>query len=361
MSLFKTIFGKEEKVEIHSYQDFWDWFQQNEKNFYEVLKSDKGVDKKFLDLVHKNLEQLHKGYDLVAEMKENVAELIFTVHGNIENIVFAEDLVKSAPAIPNWHFVALIPEQGEGFEEEVNHKNFNEKNIYFYPSENPDFADETDLTFVYSEPLGKNRDAVSEGISEFLKNYLGELKFATQIDSFSVIENHKAEKDLIPVTELKAYLENREKDFSEKHKGSLQEVGSQLGAFEVFAQNGFPVRLLLNVPLLRWQKRFSYPWISVLKIGFSPMENGLPEQGDFDFMNEIDEQMKQKLTPENGHLYIGRETYDGTREVYFASKDFRETARVFDEIIKKYGEEFTFTTDIFKDKYWKYFVKYNLG
>lgn len=361
MSLFKTIFGKEEKIEIHSYQDFWNWFQTNEKQFYEVLKSDKNVDKKFLDLVHHHLSQLQKNYDLIAETKENIAELTFSVNSNIENIAFAEDLVSEAPTLPNWKFHALIPEEKGICEIEDHHRKFNENNISFYENKNLDFPDEIDLSFVYNEPAGKNRDVASSGVVEFLKNYLGELKFSTQIDSFSIIENDKAEQELMPASKLKDYLLNREHEISEKYQGSYQEIGTpQLGAFEVFAQDGYPVRILLNIPLLRWGKRFSYPWISILKIGFTAKADGLPEQEDFDLMNEIDEEMKLKLTPENGHLYIGRETYHGTREVYFASKDFRDTARVFDEILKNYGDQYSFKTDIFKDKYWKYFVKYNL-
>ena len=37
MSLLKNIFGKKDEP-IKTYNDFWNWFQKNEKAFFDVVK-----------------------------------------------------------------------------------------------------------------------------------------------------------------------------------------------------------------------------------------------------------------------------------------------------------------------------------
>ena len=45
MSFLKKIFGKKE--EVTSFDDFWNWFQKNEKNFSITVKSGKNIEKDF--------------------------------------------------------------------------------------------------------------------------------------------------------------------------------------------------------------------------------------------------------------------------------------------------------------------------
>lgn len=363
MGFLNKFFGTEDTVQIESNKDFWDWFTKNEKKFYEVVKTGKNVEKNLFNVLSPQAKKLRDGYYFIAEAKDNgIAELTVTVNGNTENIVFAEDLVKDAPKLDNWSFVALKSEENDDYEVSLEGRKYNVNKIFFYSNDNPDFPHDVDITFVYNDPSIKNREVVIEGIDMFIDDYLGEMKFATMMDSFNVVALEKAEKELIPVSELKTYLDKREADFQELFKNNDSQVApEQCKAFEIFAQDGFPVRILLNLPVVNWNKKNSYPWISTLKIQFSGLANGLPDQDDYEILNAIDDEMKEILKPENGHLYVGRETYSNVREVYFASKDFRDAARVFDQIINKYGEEYIFDTSIVKDKHWKTFAKYNIA
>ncbi|RZL57797.1 MAG: DUF695 domain-containing protein, partial [Pedobacter sp.] len=48
MSFLKNIFNKKEES-IHNYNDFWNWFQQNEKSFYQAVKNNQTIEKDFFD------------------------------------------------------------------------------------------------------------------------------------------------------------------------------------------------------------------------------------------------------------------------------------------------------------------------
>jgi hypothetical protein len=55
----------------------------------------------------------------------------------------------------------------------------------------------------------ENKDAVTTGVCIFLDNFLGELNFATQIDTFTVGEKTKTE--LVPIEKLKDFLLERKR------------------------------------------------------------------------------------------------------------------------------------------------------
>jgi hypothetical protein len=59
-------------------------------------------------------------------------------------------------------------------------------------------------------------------------------------------------------------------------------------------------------------------------------------------------------------LYIGRETADNSKSIYFASKDFRQPSKVFDRIIKD-NPQYKISLEIYKDKYWQSFEHYNVN
>ena len=48
MSFLKSVFGFKEEP-IHSYSDFWKWFEKNEKSFYKVVKEGGNVKMFFFD------------------------------------------------------------------------------------------------------------------------------------------------------------------------------------------------------------------------------------------------------------------------------------------------------------------------
>ena len=112
MNIISKIFGKK-KTEKPQWTntDFWNWFIENERDFYNVVKHEGNIEKGFFDKLSPKLNALKDGYFFLAGMfDDNTAELIITPDGNVKNIVFTEDLIAAAPELERWKFTALKPE-----------------------------------------------------------------------------------------------------------------------------------------------------------------------------------------------------------------------------------------------------------
>jgi hypothetical protein len=86
--------------------------------------------------------------------------------------------------------------------------------------------------------------------------------------------------------------------------------------------------------------------------------NGMPNENDYESLNEIENRMLQYLIDKDGYLYIGRQSADGEREIYFACHDFRKPSKVLHEQSKKYSNKLDVKYNIYKDKYWQSFERF---
>ena len=354
---------KETSDQNTSYQKFWTFFSENKETFFQVVKTHEDIEEKFLDIIAPELKSINEDLLYLTGMfDENTAELIITVDGNIKDIVYAEELIEAAPSLENWRFTALKPESDikntsitmEDFE-------FTKENIFFYSNDDENYPDEIDLTFIHEDLNDDNRNEIANGTFIFIDNYLGELNFLTQIDNFRIAGKAEAEKELIPIEKLKDYLNWREREFIDKHKGSkIQTNEDSFSLFEATLTNGFPLIATVNTDLLRWNKKASHPWISVLRIEYKgDEESGFPDNEDYEMLNAIEDEMLVDLKPEEGDLNIGRETAENLREIYFASKDFRKISKILAETTRKYPQ-YNITFEIYKDKYWQSFERYGI-
>lgn len=354
---------KETSDQNTSYQKFWTFFSENKETFFQVVKTHEDIEEKFLDIIAPELKSINEDLLYLTGMfDENTAELIVTVDGNIKDIVYAEELIEAAPTLENWRFTALKPESDikntsitmEDFE-------FTKENIFFYSNDDENYPDEIDLTFIHEDLNDDNRNEIANGTFIFIDNYLGELNFLTQIDNFRIAGKGEAEKELIPIEKLKDYLNWREREFIEKYKGSkIQTNEDSYSLFEATLTNGFPLLATVNTDLLRWDKKASHPWISVLRIEYKgDEESGFPDNEDYEMLNAIEDEILIDLKTEEGDLNIGRETAEHIREIYFASKDFRKISKILAETTRKYPQ-YNITFEIYKDKYWQSFERYGI-
>ena len=252
MSLLKNILGKKEQP-IKSYDDFWTWFQTNERKFYDIVKSGKNPEKDFFDKLSPKLEELNDGYFYLTGMcDDNTAELILTADGNIKNIVFAEELIESSFTILNWKFTALKPALDiEDVRINMAGYSFESENLSFYAVDNNNYPDEVDIVIVHNYYNEVDRSIIINGTYIFLDNYLGELNAVTSIDNLTVIPKDKADKELIPIAKLKAYLIWREKEFVEKYTGFRYDTKNDVySSLEAELNNGRPLVAIINKTLL---------------------------------------------------------------------------------------------------------------
>jgi len=303
MSFLRKIFGKKDRP-IQSKEAFWNWFTQHQLAFFKTVKSQHQIEAKFLNKLSYKLDQLKDGYYFLTGMyDDDTVELIFTADGAIENIVFVEELVAAAPALSQWRFTALKPASDiENLAINMNGYSFSKENLYFYSNDLQDYPDEIDITVVYDDFNKKDESKIINGIHLFLDNYLGELKFATNIDNLSFIGKEDAQQELIPINKLEAFLTWREAEFVEKYEGERRDT--------------------------------------------------------FDALNDLEDEIQLLLKDEDGYLYIGRQTTDGHRNIFFACREFRRPSKVLFELQQSYASQFAIDFNIYKDKYWQSFKKF---
>jgi len=343
-------------------EDFWNWFNLNQKSFFKTIKGNKNIEKNFFDKLFPKINELKEGYFYLAGMyDDNTVELVLTADGNVKNIVFVEELVSCAPDINGWKFTSLKPALSI---EDVNigmaGYDFNKSNIKFYSQEIAEYPDEIDITIVHDDLTEENKNQISNGIYIFLDNYLGELDFVKNIDNLSIIVKKEVQNELIPIDKLKDYLNWRQKEFIEKYESVYSNIKENAySLFEAELENGSYLMAVINTDLLKWDSKASHPWISILILKYDGNNNnGMPNNFDFELLSQIEDEIMNELKDIDGYLNIGRQTAGNEREIYFASKDFRKPSKVFYKIQQLYSKNFEIDYDIYKDKYWQTFEKF---
>ena len=360
MRFFKKIISPKDQP-VKTYTDFWNWFRKNEKQFWKLVNERTHIER-FLAQLSSKLNELKEGYFYLAGMmNDSTAELVITADGNTRNIVFVEELINAAPAIPGWHFTAHKQAHPmEHFNIEMGGLVFNTDTIRFYANELPAYPDEIDISFVHDQFTEENKQEVYNGVCIFLDHYLGELDFLNQIDNIQVTGRQEAGQPLIPVSKLKDYLNWRQKEFIEKYEGIGHSTkNDHYAVFSATLENGQPLSAIMNTDLLAWDAKASHPWIAALTIQYKAQPNGFPAKADDDIMNKLEDRITQELNEQEGYLNICRQTASGERHIYFACKDFRKPSKVFYAFQQEFAESFTILYSIYKDKYWRLFEQFN--
>lgn len=359
MSFIKNVFKKKEE-QINTYDDFWNWFQRNENEFHKAVKQQKDIEKNFFDKLSPKLNQLRDGFFFLTGMFDNeTAELIITADGILKNYVFVEELIDSAPKIKGWKFTAHKPASKEGFSINMAGYEFSTNNIHFYPNEDLKYPDEVDITIVYDNYNEEDKSSVTNGVYLYLDNLLGELESLTKIDSITVkgrVDNQK----LIPVVKLKDYLIWRQKEFVEKYDGVRYDTADdECAVLEAELNSGNKLIATMNTDLLKWDRKASHPWIFTVTIKYDGEgNNGMPDEETYQLLNEFEDKLLIELKDYEGYLYVGRQTADSEREIYFACKDFRKPSKLTSQIMESYTNRVEIDFDVYIDKYWKSFDRF---
>jgi len=359
MNFLKNMFGKkptESSSSIKTNADFWDWFQANAQRFKAVVKSGKNIEPDFFEPLSKKLGQLRDGYFfLTGMMSDDTAELVLTADGAIKNIVFVEELVAQAPAIDGWKITALkaaLDNDDAGIA--MNGVKFDMDNMHFYANELENYPDEVDITLVHTDFNEDQKDLYTNGAFIFMDNYLGELKAATQID-YAKVTGPQESRELIPLKKLSEYLNWREKEFIEQYEGVRYNTEEDTYfSMEATLKSGAPLIATINGDLMKWDKKASHPWISSITLEFEPKnESGFPTKEDYETLNELEDELLEDLKDSDGYLNVGRETAEGIRTIFIASKEFRKISKAISAFQVEHGNKFKINHKLYKDKYWR--------
>lgn len=350
-------------MQQESYRQFWNWFNQNQQEFYNIVKNGDNIDEKFFSKLSPELEKLgFPVYFLTGVNDGDVAELIFTVEGKVPNMVFIEELVAAAPAIANWSFIAHKPAiDPNRFEVKMEDFTFGKNTLCFYSNDYEDYPDEIDITLVHDAHTERNSPIINNGSLIFLDNFLGELKSVLSIDRVSVTSPNEAEKELVPIEKLPDFLTWREKEFVEKYDATRYNTeNDEHAVFEGSAENNMPLIAAMNVALLGWDAKPSHPWLAIVSINYDGTDNnGLPDKSTVELLDKLDEDLNAQLQDKDGYLYVGRKTGNGVRDIYFACKEFRNASKIINGVLQKYTGQLETSYDIFKDKYWMMLEEFN--
>jgi hypothetical protein len=341
-------------------QQFWTWFQQHEKQFYTATQDHSRIERDFFTPLAPQLEAMGRGFNFLAGMNEKVAELVITPDGVIENIALVEALIQVAPKLPNWNFIALKPAVGEGISIDFEGYHFSEELLHFYAVEDANFPDRIDIVVVYDNYQTNDEKTVTNGVHIFLDNFLGELHFVATIDHIEIIGRQDAKQPLIPLQKLPAYLTWREKEFVEKYEGVFHQEESKFLLLTAETEIGKPMIVTINRALLDWNAKASHAWIVAVELFYEPNENGLPTSENNKFLDEMESEIDVALPDSEGYLYVGRQTFDGSRVLFWACKDFRKPSLFLHEFMSQHIEDLQMEFSIFKDKYWRTFDKFKV-
>lgn len=359
MNFISNVFKKNDE-RIRSYDDFWSWFQRNEKDFHKIVKRHKDIEKGFFDKLSSKLDQLRDGFFFLAGMSDDeTAELIITADGDLKNYVFVEELIDSAPEISGWKFTAHKPASTEEFSINMAGYEFSSECIHFYSNEKSKYPDEVDLTVVYDHYHEDDKATVDNGVYIYLENLVGELKLSTEIDNITVT-GRENNKKLIPVEKLKDYLNWRQKEFVGKYDGIRYDTADdEHSVLEAELDSGNTLVAVINTNLLKWDRKASHPWIFTTTVKFDGQNNhGMPDDVTYQLLNEFEDKLLVELKDYEGYLYVGRQTADSEREIYFACKDFRKPSKIVSQLKKSYSGKIEIDYDVYKDKYWQSFDRF---
>ena len=340
MSFSKRIFNKHNEVAVINNETFWEWFVQNEKQFYQIVKERKNVDKDFLQKLMPQLQKLNsRFYCLTGMYDDKTVELVITAEGDIKTFVFVEELIDEAPIVEGWKFTALKPAlPSEDISIEMKGYIFDDDKIKFFSKPDHEYPDEINIVLVHNDLNESNKDIVMNGTYIFLDNVLGELNAATLIDTVTVEENNHKNQDLIPIEKLDAFLLWREKEFIEKNKGKRYNTeNDEYSGLEAEDENGLPLIAMVNRELLEWDAKASHPWMMIIKIKYDgENNNGMPGDDMYDLMNDFEEDLTKQAPDSEGYLNLGRQTYNGVRTIYFACMEFRNSSKIVSGLINNY-------------------------
>jgi hypothetical protein len=355
MDFFRKLFKKKETV-IETYQDFWHWFQQNEKQFFKATQTHKDVDRDALGPIMEKLQMLGDCFYCQLGMEnDDTADLVITAEGDIKSFVFVDELIAAAPKIEGWTFTNLKPANGLGFNIGMGDYSFSDETISFYENVLPQYPDEIDITLVHKDFNEDNKKLIIQGSFIYLETILGEYDAATIIDSVNVKGIEKGNKTLIPIEKLRDFLIWREKEFVEKYKGfrKSEEEGDEFRLLEAETKEGYPILAAINHTLLQWDAQPSHQWFLVIEAAYDGKENnGLPNKKMHELLNQFEDEIIELFQDTEGYLNLGRETGMNTKKLFFACKEFKNVSKMTSELIKKYESRLPMTYDIYKDKYW---------
>ena len=183
---------------------FWDAFRR----LHPCLAED-GTDLgEAYDALLESVQKVDPGLFLELCVNMHPKELIVTAEGKKKLFPVAEAVVRQAPKVKGWTFLALKPKLGFPITAEWEGSLVRLEDVWFEPLPRKDGG--LDLQLYVKGLHPENALAIHNALLRALDHGLGERAFADQIRGTDVAPApQRPEAELIPLTELEAYLRKR--------------------------------------------------------------------------------------------------------------------------------------------------------
>jgi hypothetical protein len=351
MGLFKK---KQEKPPA---QIFWNWFVKNEHRFKDAVGNTNKAHV-FLDELITQMKPFNPWLKALAGPYDDKRfELIITADGDIALFCKVDELVQAAPALPNWLITAHKPSIGmEPMSIEMFGHRFSTDNMSFYPVIDPNYPDEINIVIVHPDYTEDEDGNFQTAGMIYLENALGELNTATMIDKYELsrVPPPEEQVELIPLAKLDGYLKWREKEFVEKYanKDAARPVESW-GVLEAEDREGKPMFATIDSGFRGWEYMAAYPWLVQVDIDYKGSEKGLPDKKQMEQLQQIEDDLVQKLTGMSSVLFLGHHTHDNRRSIFIHTDDYYPVSKIIHEYIDNNTSSYKPVFFIRKDKYWQ--------
>ena len=357
MKFLQRILGNSPKKEmkINSIEEFWNWFENNQTRFHNVLNTGNQVEQSFINPVFNKLQSLNPDAYLVAGMMDSkTAEIVFTAEGNIKVFPFIFELVAKAPSFDSWLFTALKPSiELRNSEIKMGEVFFSSENISFYPVIEADFPDDISIKLVYNgEYEDKDHRKIENGCGIFLENWLGEVNMVSQVDEIGFDHNRGGAEELVPIAKLKDYINWREKEFIEKYEGVFFDTENSSYGIAEWTSGESPFVGKFNSELISWDAKASHPWMFVVEVSFDPKENdGFPRSELMEKIHVLEDKINAVFVDKEGELELAQITGKGERKMFYACKSFHDPIIKLQRVLSSSSLSPNF--HVYRDKYWR--------
>jgi hypothetical protein len=191
-------------------EEFWAWFAAHKLEFSRLATQDEP----FWDLALEQLKKVdeHFWFELSRD-RHPAREFIVTAEGHVSSFPLAEKLVRLAPNVEGWAFIALKPPQGFQFTTNYEGTRFDPRQIWFLPLESESHPSDLGLRIAVPGLDRTDQRAAHNAVLVILDTGLGERSAALDVQHTEVTElpANPASLGYIELPELAEYIAWRKK------------------------------------------------------------------------------------------------------------------------------------------------------
>jgi hypothetical protein len=196
-------------------EEFWAWFAEHKLEFSRLATSDES----FWDLALDQLKKVdeHFWFELSRD-RHPAREFIVTAEGHVSSFPLAEKLVRLAPNVEGWAFIALKPPQGFQFTTTYEGTRFDPRQMRFLPLESESHPSDLGLRTAVPGLERTDKSAAHSAVLVILDTGLGERSAALDFQYTEVtgLPTDPASLGYIELAELAEYIAWRKKRLASK-------------------------------------------------------------------------------------------------------------------------------------------------